>query len=495
MIKVLLINPPQTRYKGSVLFDIQLPIGLMYVAAMVRDVCHVEIFDCLISDFETIKGNAITYGAPPEEIRKVIEEKKPDVVGISVHATAQYRDAELVARITKEVNPKIITVFGGPDPSVRFASILENQYCDYCIVGDGEETFYEFIRNFSFPSSLEEIKGLAYKRGGIVHYEPRFFGTNLDALPFPAFDLVDLNRYLKNKKFYKDRSEICENSTSVITSRGCPNRCVFCSVRLHMGQKYRAHSPEYVIKLLRLCIDKYGICNFHFEDDNLSCDRQRFERILDLIIEENLKIKWDTPNGVRVDSLNYNILKKMKQSGCHHLALAIESGNQRVLDKVIHKGLNLEYAIQIAKYCHELKISAHAFYVIGFPGETISEIKDTINLAIKLYRKYDLSPYVMVATPLYGTELYEICLRDKLIKREPTCEELSVAIQSWGESIISTPDFSQEDIKRILNEYKRRLWVEYKRHSLRHPQELVVRRWRTVLRLARSVTKSEARIK
>jgi len=487
MIKVLLINPPQTHYKGSINFDLHLPIGLMYVAAMVRDICHVKIFDCLAFDFETRKDGEIIFGAPPEEIRKVIAENKPDVVGISVHATARYRDAELVARIAKEVNPKIITVFGGPDPSVRFESILENQYCDYCIVGDGEETFHEFIRNFSFPSALEKIKGLAYKRNGIVHYEPRFFDTNLDALPFPAFDLVDLNRYLKSKKFYRDRSEICENSTSVITSRGCPNRCVFCSVRLHMGQKYRFHSPEYVVKLLRLCIDKYGISNFHFEDDNLACDKQRFERILDLIIEKKLQTKWDTPNGVRIDSLNYNILKKMKQSGCSHLVLAIESGNQRVLNEVIHKGLNLEYAIEIVKYCKKMKIPAHAFYVIGFPGETIDEMKDTINLAIMLYRKYDLSPYLMVATPLYGTDLYEICMKDKLIKGEPTCEELCVAIQSWGEPIISTPDFSQEDIKRLLNEYTTRLRVEYRRYLLRHPRKLITRLLLTVLRLARSV--------
>ncbi len=415
-MKVLLINPPRTNYNGSMSFDLHLPIGLMYIASMVRDVCDVEIFDCLLFDFEMRNDNAIIYGAPPEEIRKVIEEKKPDVVGISIHATAQYRNAELVARIAKEVNPKIITVFGGPDPSVRFESILENQCCDYCIVGDGEETFYEFIMNLSFPSSLEKIKGIAYKRNGVVHYQPRLFDSNLDALPFPAFDLVDLNRYQKSKKFYRNRSNIREHSTTIITRRGCPNHCVFCSIRLHMGQKYRAHSPEYVIRLLRYCLDRYGISNFHFEDDNLTCDSQRFEKILDLIIKENLQIKWDAPNGVRVDSLNYSILKKIKQSGCVQLSLALESGSQRVLDEVIHKGLNLDHAINIVKCCKELKISANAFYVIGFPGETVNEIKNTINLAIKLYRKCDVCPIVMVATPLYGTELYEICIRDKLIK-------------------------------------------------------------------------------
>jgi anaerobic magnesium-protoporphyrin IX monomethyl ester cyclase len=473
MIRVLLINPPQTRYKGSISFDLQLPIGIMYVAARVSDICQVEIFDCVAFDFERRTKRAITYGASPEEIRKIIEEKKPDIVGISVHATPNYREAELVARIAKEVNPKIVTVLGGPDPSVRFETILKNQYCDYCIVGEGEETFYEFVANFPFLPSLEKIKGLAYKRNNIVNFVPRQFNSNLDSLPFPAFDLVDMNRYLTNKKYYRIRSEIWANSATVITSRGCPNHCVFCSIRLHMGQKFRVHSPEYVLKLLRFCKEKYGISNFHFEDDNMTLDQERFERILDLIIKENLQIKWDTPNGVRVDSLNFSLLKKMKQSGCVHLALAIESGNQRVLDQVIHKGLNLKLAVEIVKYCKELKIPAHSFYVIGFPGETICEMTDTVNLAIELYRKYDLSPYLMVATPLYGTALYETCVKNKFIKGEPTCEELGVAIQSWGEPMISTPDFSQEDIKRVLDNYYKKLRKVFIRHSLKHPRKLL----------------------
>jgi magnesium-protoporphyrin IX monomethyl ester (oxidative) cyclase len=447
----------------------------MYVAAAVRDICHVEIFDCLAFEIMTRKNSAVNWGASPDTIRKVIEEKKPDVVGIAVPATAQYRNAELVAIIAKEVNPKIITVFGGADPSVRFESILENWYCDYCVIGEGEQTFCEFISKLSSSSSCDDVKGLAYKRNGIIHYEPRPFNTNLDALPFPAFDLVDVNKYLASKHLYVYRSEICRNSVSVITSRGCPYHCVFCSIRLHMGQKYRAHSPEYVMKLIRLCINKYGITNFHFEDDNLTFDEQRFETILDYIIRENLQIKWDTPNGVRVDSLNYNILKKIRKSGCSQLALAIESGSQRVLDDVIHKKLSLKYVIDIVRYCKELKISVQAFYVIGFPGEKIKEINDTINLAISLYKDYDVSPVLMVATPLYGTELYEICIRDKLLKREPTFDELSVAVQNWGDPLISTLEFSKEDLKRLLHKYRRMLSTQRRQFRLKNAMKSMMR--------------------
>ena len=471
--KVLLINPPLTHYSGSIEFDVHLPIGLMYVAAMVRDFCHVEIFDSLVYDSHTTDEKSVTFGATPEQIQEIIQEKQPDIVGISVHSTAQYKNAELVAKIAKQIDPKIITVFGGPDPSVRYTTILQNQYCDYCVVGDGEETFLEFIKNFTCDSSIKGINGLAYKKNGEILYTLRVFDTNLDKLPFPAFDLIDLKRYLENKKYYKIRSRINKKSTTIITSRGCPNRCVFCSVRLHMGQKYRFHSPEYVLKLIHLCIEKYGISNFHFEDDNLTCNEQRFERILDLIIEQNLQIKWDTPNGIRVDALNCNILRKMKKSGCLQFTLAIESGNQRVLNQVIHKGLNLEKVMEIARCCRDLKMKANAFYVIGFPGETIVEIKDTIKFAIKLFKKYDISPILMVATPLYGTDLYDICVKEKYIQGNPTPEELSVGVQSNGEPMISTPEFSKEDIRRLISEYRQKTRPIYIKHLLKHPREIL----------------------
>jgi len=484
MVKVLLINPPQTFYDGTIGRTVYFPLGLMYLGAVVRDICEVQIFDCLTSNHESKNGKAVTYGASPEEIRKVIENQKPDVVGISVPFTSQYRNAENVALIAKEVNPKIIAVFGGPDPAVRFQSILENSYCDYCVIGEGEETFREFIQNLSKGLPLEKIKGLAYRRNGDVFYEPRPFNSNLDSLPFPAFDLVDMDRYLKDEDLYRNRSKVYRRSMSVITSRGCPYSCVFCSIRLHMGQKYRAHSPEYVMKLLKLLIDKYGITSFHFEDDNVSFDKKRFEAILDSIIKENLNIKWDTPNGVRIDSLNREILEKMKQSGCVQVTLAIESGNQRVLDSVIKKKTKLPYILEIVKYCSELKIPANAFYVIGFPGETLGEMKDTTDLAVQLYRDYDLHPHLMVATPLYGTELYDICVRDHLLKGNPTFEELSIATQITGTPMIATADFSQEDIHRVIGEFTAELTKAQGRKLLKQPKTLL-KHPRAALRLLR----------
>jgi magnesium-protoporphyrin IX monomethyl ester (oxidative) cyclase len=161
----------------------------------------------------------------------------------------------------------------------------------------------------------------------------------------------------------------------------------------------------------------------------------------------------------------------MKQAGCSQITLAIESGNQRVLDQVIKKKTKLEYVIEIVKYCKWLKIPAHSFYVIGFPGETINEMNDTINLAVKLYREYDLFPDLMVATPLPGTELYEICMRNKFMKGEPTFEEFLVAMQAYGKPMISTPDFSREDVEQVINEFFRKLATARIRYLLNHPRK------------------------
>ncbi len=471
MARVLLVNPPQ-RYRKSVTdFSAYFPLGLMYLAAKVRDACDVEIYDCCVSNHSDADGDVITYGDPPDRIREALARKKPDVVGISVPFTTQYGSAVAVANICREVLPGVTTVFGGPDPSVRYSSILEDEVCDYCVVGEGEETFHEFVRAFSSGESPVGIPGLASRENGTAVFKPREFLLELDELPFPAFDLIDVDGYFSNPFLYRNRSNIHKKSISLVTSRGCPFRCVFCSIRLHMGRKFRAHSPEYVMKLLQYCVTEHDVRNFHFEDDNLTFDRKRFEVILDRIIEERLDIKWDTPNGVRADTLSRDLLEKAKRAGCYQLSIAVESGSQRVLTKVIRKGSKLDLVLETARHCRELGIVTRGFYVIGFPGETLEEIQATTELALRMFRQFDLFPTLMIATPLYGTELYDICKQERYIAGDPTPEELSNATQSKGCGLIATPEFSTEDIRRVVADFETRLKRERFRFSLRHPVE------------------------
>jgi len=325
MTKVLLVNPPQTYFKQSLGLSVYFPIGLLSIAAMIKHVCDVKILDCLVTDFAIKKtGNLIIYGTPLEKIRTMIENVNPDIVGVTVPFSAQSGNAEVIGKLCRQINPRIVVVFGGPDPSVRYRYFLEKSSCDFCVVGEGEKTFLELVRHFDSKSSVDNIEGLAYKTPHGIRYKPRQFIENLDDLPLPAYELISFQDYFKNPYLYISRSLIHKKSISIITSRGCPYGCVFCSIKLHMGQRSRYHSPDYVIEHLRLLLERYGISSFHFEDDNLSLNEQRFEQILDKIIESDLKIEWDTPNGVRADTLDLNLLKKMKKSGCKHLVIAIE---------------------------------------------------------------------------------------------------------------------------------------------------------------------------
>jgi len=158
-----------------------------------------------------------------------------------------------------------------------------------------------------------------------------------------------------------------------------------------------------------MAIPNYGVEHIHFEDDNITLNARRFEAILDGMIKKGIKFIWDVPNGIRADRLSLDSLRKMKKAGCVQLIIGVESGDQFILDNIIDKHLCLEDVVQTARMCKQVKIPLGAFYVIGFPGEKKENIQRTLDFGLMLKKKYDVSMVVMVATPLYGTRLYEIC--------------------------------------------------------------------------------------
>ena len=221
---------------------------------------------------------------------------------------------------------------------------------------------------FEGKKDLNQILGVAYRKDGeTILNPPRPLIRNLDELPYPAYDLVDMEQYLNPKKIgYRS---FRSRAISMITSRGCPFNCCFCSVHLHMGKEFRAHSSSYVLKHIQYVVEKFDVKNIFFEDDNLTLDLPRFEAICDGLIEQKIKIGWETPNGVRADCLNMNLLQKMKKSGCKSVFFGVESGDQQILDNVICKSLDLNRVVEVAKICRKIGLKTGAFYIIGFPGE------------------------------------------------------------------------------------------------------------------------------
>ena len=459
-MKMLLINPPQTFYPGSEQPAGNLPIGLMYIAAVLKKAGYeVEILDAFMAaTFQKI-DETTTVGMPFEDIKREIQSRKPNIVGISGPFTCQIQNSIKISNIVKEVDPHILTVMGGPHVTLVPKEFLqEATNVDIAVTSEGEYAMLEVAQFFEGKKQLKDILGIAYRKDGeIVVNESRPLIENLDELPYPAYDLVDMEQYLNNGKIgyrsFKNRA------ISMITSRGCPFNCCFCAVHLHMGQIFRAHSAQYVLDHIQFVVDKFHVKNIFFEDDNLTLDIKRFEAICDGIIKRKLKIGWETPNGVRADCLNLELLKKMKKSGCKSVFVGVESGDQQILDDVICKSLDLSRVVEFAKDAKKIGLKTGAFYIIGFPGEKKENMQRTVDFALKLKRDYDVGMHLFMATPSYGTKLYEECKTKGYIQKDLTWNSFAQARQPKGIPLITTDDFTPIEVKEIaakaLEEYKK----------------------------------------
>ncbi len=226
-----------------------------------------------------------------------------------------------------------------------------------------------------------------------------------------------------------------------------------------MGRNFRAHSADYVLKHIEYVVDRFKVKNIFFEDDNLTLDLTRFEAICDGIIARKIKIWWETPNGIRADCLNLNLLKKMKQSGCQSVFVGVESGDQQILDDVICKRLDLNRVVEFAKNSKSIGLKTGAFYIIGFPGEKKENMQRTVDFALQLKRDYDVGMHLFMATPSYGTRLYEECKEKGYIPADLTWNSFAEARQPKGMPLITTNDFTPAEVKEIaakaLAEYKK----------------------------------------
>lgn len=477
-MKILLIRPPARHIKGSAKPSVSLPLGLLYIAAVLEKNSYaVQLYDAQASidaPFYYDSDGIMQVGDNWETVKKQIISHKPDLIGISNLFTAQFENAIKVAEIAKRVNKNIVTVVGGNHSSVKPEDFfLKTEAIDLACIGEGELTMLEISAAYRDKKSLEDISGTAVKKDGRVKINGlRPYISNLDELPNPAYHLINLEDY-----FYLNAKGLggrpmwrypgSEKTISVITSRGCPFNCIFCSIHLHMGNKWRFHSAENVLKHLELIISKYKVKHIHFEDDNLTLNTQRFKEIIDGLFSRKIKITWDTPNGIRADMMSKEILQAGWESGCTYIILGVESGEQRVLSEIINKQLDLDKVIKVASWSKEIGLDTMAFFVIGFPGETIADMKKTVQLALKLMKDYDIWPTIFMATPLIGTNLYNICLEKGYLRKELSSENLAKSIGGSGEDLmVQTEDFTPEQVSMVMKDFIRGYKAIFLRHFL-----------------------------
>ena len=460
-MKILLINPPvivpSRRYFTEYIFQ---PIGLAYLAAVLeKEGYKVSILDVLAEDWENeyMMGGYRYCGLTYDEIGKRIKAYSPDIVGITTPSSRQSRCFHKLAEVVKMTNNKTVTIIGGVDSSIRPEYYLSNPNIDIAVIGEGENTLLELVKKIEAGQEglMKDVAGIAYRiNGKFVRTPPRKLIENLDLIPFPARHLLPMEKYFeaaRSGRSPRSVSTFGKRWATIVTSRGCPYGCVFCSGRRVWGRRWRARSPENVVDEIEYLIREFKIEHLDVEDDNMTLDMKRAGQICELVVQRKLEIEWSTPNGVRADRINENLIIKMKKSGCKRLVFAPESGDQRVVNSIIKKNLDLTKVEEGISLCKKYGIAVNCFFIIGLIGETKDNIRTTLGYAKKLRKMGAEGCGVYIATPLYGTELYEQAKQKGYLKDKFSDEDLIYDIP-----LIETPEFNADDIREF---YREGLWL------------------------------------
>jgi radical SAM superfamily enzyme YgiQ (UPF0313 family) len=376
-VKVTLINPPTLQ--GVFHHHPYLPAGLAYLAAVLEEKGNqVTIIDC------------IAEGIDQNQLKHKLAKLNPDVIGIS-SMTPMVHSALMAARGAKEVCPNTPVVLGGPHATFMDKEILAIEPAvDVIIRGEGEVTLAELIKRITNNVGLNTANGITYRhQEQIVQNPSRGYIQNLDDLPFPTYKHFHLEKYrLFGKLVFP-----------VITSRGCPFQCNFCTNSRILGKQYRVRSPQNIGHELEVLKRDYNADSFTFYDDTLTLDKKRLYDICDEIKSRKLNTPWDCQT--RVDQVSEEMFTKMKKTNCQQVFFGIESGCQSVLNAV-NKRTTVEQNEVAIKLAKKTGLFVAISIIIGYPGETTEMRKETFNF-IKRAEPDDV--YLCIATPYPGTEL------------------------------------------------------------------------------------------
>jgi len=395
-IKVLLITPT----KGLVIGHPERPkfqthpLGLLYIASVLeRNNCQVKIYD------------AFSLGNSLDEISKKISDFNPHIVGLTA-MTILARDAYLIAKNVKAINPKIVVVMGGPHATALPEEALDTGWIDFVVIGEGEYSMLEIANKLERgENSFFDIKGIVYKhQSNIVRTLAREKKEALDEIPFPAYHLLPLMGNYNPPPHWGKKGRYA----SVITSRGCPYGCMFCSVTRDWGKKYRFRSANNVLDELEFLYRKYNIRYVSFRDSVFTLYKRRVIEICKGIIERKINIIWNC-NG-RINEVDNEMLSWMRKAGCKAVQYGIESGSEEILSQF--KGLKKDVVIKAIEMTNKIGIEPHGYFMFGLPGETKATMKDTIDFAksLKLY-----SAGFTSVIPFPGSELWDYCIENNLI--------------------------------------------------------------------------------
>jgi len=382
-MKILLLIPANRSYQ------IMPSLGLGYIASVLRGFSHeVKILHCLKEKFSF------------DDFTEYIKNNHFDVIGIQMF-TFDITPVKKYLSIIKSLEPNIITVLGGPHPSGDPAGVLHTlSEADFAFTSEVEIAFPIFLQEIiKQKPNFESVPNLVWKNKNNIIINPIKIVDNLDEIPFPAWDLMDPRTYPEapHGGFFKSFP-----TAPIIITRGCPMQCTFCSGKTITTNKVRTRSAANVINEIKLLKEKYGVNDFLIEDENFTLHRNLVYEFCNKLFDEKLFINWSCPSGVRLDTLDLEMLKLMEKSGCYSLSVGVEFGSQRI-HNLTKKHLTIEKIREKIDLLTKTGIKVTGFFMFGIPGETKAEMIQTIKLAKELnIQRAQFNNFM----PLPGSELY-----------------------------------------------------------------------------------------
>jgi len=398
-MKVLLVAPPEKHMLRPPLpkeldkeSGFKPPLGILYIASYLRE--H--------SDHEVSVLDMPVEGMSAEDITRIINERQPDIVGITT-TTFTLIDVLLVAQIVKKIDASIYVCLGGPHVDIYPIETMRLPNVDFAIRGEGEMAFLDLVNALESGQSLRSVKNLVFKEDGKViinRRRPRI--TDLDSLPFPARELTPWQKYSSVLSSHRP-------ITHLLTQKGCPYNCIFCY--RHAGKRLYQRSPKSIVDEMEQC-QRLGIKEIMIVDDTFTVPPRRVLDICSEILARGLRIAWDA--RARVDNLTEELIVIMKEAGCQKLYIGVEAGTNKSL-RTLRKNITLEQIRRAFKITRRVGMTTVGYFMIASPGETKEDVLRTIEFACELEPDYA----EFTRTTLFpATEMYTLALKSGLLTRD-----------------------------------------------------------------------------
>ncbi|MEK6808199.1 MAG: radical SAM protein, partial [Nanoarchaeota archaeon] len=421
-------------------------IGIAYIAAILRENGYdVKVVDAYVNCHNVA------------EILDIIQQYAPDMVGISVLTPS----SEMVYEISKNIRsrfPEIKIAMGNMHASLFSEEVLSDNYADLVVHREGEITMLEVCEALKNGKPLENVRGISFKKSDVIIHTPqRPYIENLDVLPFPAWDLLQMDKYSTDPRTEVKRGAV---EMQILATRGCPFQCTFCSSRTErsLGMKYRMRNPKLVADEMVYLHERYGSEVFAFMDLAFPLVRTHAMELCNEIINRGLneKIKWVTE--CRVKPLDEELLKLMKRAGCVRVCFGIESGNNEIL-KLLKKNFTAEDVRRAVRIAHKAGLEIDGMFMIGLPGETTETITETIDFAIELNVRYAI---FNIFVPYPGCELYDTLKAQDKIHYNKWSDFTSYPTYSGGVPVYVPDGLSHPELMKLQTKAMRRFYLRPK---------------------------------